>query len=669
MQHPDNVPADVCHRPFDMTTRDSRRPRAALALALGTLVGSLCLGGLGCAPEDAASAPTPPPVELPPAICKAGGALPQPWLTPATEELGLGAASDEAPAGSCIVTPDLDGDGFADVLAFTGSSSRGLVNDAPTRHLLMNRPASHDVTQRVLERVPDLGGLGATREGTQDRGASIALFGDLDNDGHVDVITCPSDFTDVFKATWDPCAAFLNDGTGRLALAPASDIDGVYPATSAVLLDYDRDGILDIWFAGVAHWPYGLALHQGPRLLRGQGDGTFVDVTALVGLPLDDAPHDPSQRFRPTLGVTACDLDDDGDLDVLGASYGREPNQAWRNDGGFFVDVSRELALDYDDRQDFSDDESYRCYCADTGDCEPMPPAPVAPCNAFGGRHLRGWLPGFSDQPFALGGNSMGVTCADADDDGDMDVLFANITHGDVGSSSDPTELLVNPGDGGPFQRPGNEVTGLHRPLALADNHYDHVAAFADLDLDGHKELLVQNNHPTPTMRHWLFTRTALGTYLEVTQASGLWLTEEETLDIGAAFVDLDGDGDLDVLAASLEGPYALRAFRNVAGEHRNVVRVRLIGKGAGFSNVSAIGARVRVTAHGRSQTLEVKGGQGLSNIQGDFVLHFGLGEACEVDEVEVRWPDAAGTTTRYDAVRANYTLVIREGESAVEHR
>lgn len=641
------------------------RPSSLLHEPWGIVFALLALCQLGCSSSPVDEVP--PPNTLPPPICKAPVALGQVWFTPATEDFGLGDSGGNDAAGSCIVTPDLDGDGWADMLAFTGSSSRGLVNGKPTRYLSMNRPSEQEPGRRVLVDVPDLAGLLATREGGQDRGASIALFGDLDNDTDVDVITCPSDFTDTTKTVWDPCAAFLNDGSAHFELAPPSDIDGMFPAHSAVLLDYDKDGVLDIWFAGIAHWPYGSSLHQGPRLMRGNGDGTFVDMTAAAALPLDDAPHDPTNRFRPTLGATACDLDDDGDPDVLGASYGREPNQAWRNDGGTFVDVSRALALDYDDRQDYSDDQSYRCYCAATQSCNPMPPTPSVACNAFGGPYLRGWIPGLSDQPHALGGNSMGVTCADADDDGDMDVVFANITHGDVGSASDPTELLVNPGDGGPFERPGNEATGLFRPLSLTGNHYDHVAAFADVDLDGRKELLVENNHPAPDMRHWFWTRGPEGTYREVAQESGLWLTSAETLDIGAAFVDLDRDGDLDVVAASAAAQ-ALRAFRNDAGADANSIRIRLVGKGAGLSNVSAIGARVRVTAGGRTQTLEVRGGQGLSNIQSDFVLYFGLGDACEVDTVQVRWPDAAGTVTTYSSVRANYTLVIREGESEVEH-
>jgi hypothetical protein len=133
---------------------------------------------------------------------------------------------------------------------------------------------------------------------------------------------------------------------------------------------------------------------------------------------------------------------------------------------------------------------------------------------------------------------------------------------------------------------------------------------------------------------------------------------------LGASFVDLDGDGDLDFLTGDYEGASrTLRAYRNESGAASNFLRLRLVGMGAGHSNVSAIGARVRVTAGGRTQTLSVKGGQGLSNVQNDLVLTFGLGSACEIDRVEVRWPDAAGTITEYLDVLANYLVVIHEGE------
>jgi hypothetical protein len=124
---------------------------------------------------------------------------------------------------------------------------------------------------------------------------------------------------------------------------------------------------------------------------------------------------------------------------------------------------------------------------------------------------------------------------------------------------------------------------------------------------------------------------------------------------------------DLDlVIGATTDS--ALRVFRNDVGQDQNWLRVRAIGKGAGGANASAIGAIVRVTAGGRAQTQYVSGGFGHGNYQSDLVLTFGLGAACDVDKVEVRWPNAGGTTSTFQTVRANYGITIREGASEVTY-
>jgi len=407
-------------------------------------------------------------------------------------------------------------------------------------------------------------------------------------------------------------------------------------------------------------------------LFRGKGDGTFTNVTESVGLPIEDGFDQDGTSFRRTFGMTACDLDNDGDQDVLLASYGRQENQVWRNDGNKFVNVAHDLGLDYDDRMDYTDDQSYRCYCAATGTCSPAPPAPEVPCNSFGSPYFRGWVPGWTDQPWSLGGNNFGVTCGDVDDDGDQDVVFATVVHGDVGLSSDPTELILNPGNSGKFSRPGNDKTGLDRPeTGYYWNHGDNVPILVDVDLDGRKELYVAST-VYPLSRSWLWHQKGDGTFEEVAAQAGIaYKTSAGFVPQarGVDFIDFDGDGDLDLLAGTLQGKYEVRLFRNNIGQDSNFLRVRLQGKGAGFSNVAAIGARVRVTAGGRTQTQEVKGGQGIGNVQADFVLTFGLGAACDVDEVEVRWPDSKATISKYAPVRANYEIAIREGDAAVRYR
>ncbi len=137
---------------------------------------------------------------------------------------------------------------------------------------------------------------------------------------------------------------------------------------------------------------------------------------------------------------------------------------------------------------------------------------------------------------------------------------------------------------------------------------------------------------------------------------------------IGITLVDFDGDGDLDFVTGRYTEDRSVHVYRNLTGDQSNLIRIRLVGKGAGHSNASGIGARVRVTAGGRTQTQEVRGGQGLSNVENDLILTFGLGEACDIDNVEVRWPDAQGTITHYASVRANYRVVLREGVAEPEY-
>jgi len=630
---------------------------------------ALVVSVTACGGDDSGSDGAGGASNLPPKICNPSASAASAWFEDATADFGLAKTAALEPLGNAIIGADLDGDDQSDLIVFNGGSDREPADGKRARFLFMNRASESDPNARVLVDQPDLGGMLATRDGANNRGMSMALVGDLDNDGSTDVITCPSDFDALVPPISDPCVAFLNDGSGHFHMA-AADIDPEHPATSGVLVDFDRDGILDLFLPGMARWPNPSKTQwsYGPRLWRGKGDGTFEDISASVGLPQTEGFILDSTSWRSTLGATSCDLDDDGDQDFLLTAYGRRPNQVYRNDGGQLVEVGAALGLDHDDRMDFSDDQSYRCYCQVTGQCDPAPPAPDIDCNYFGNPYFRGWSVNISDKPENLGGNNMGVTCGDIDDDGDMDVTFATIVHGDVGSSSDPTELILNPGDGSKFVRPGNDVTGLGRPpLELYDNHGDHMVVYADLDLDGRKDVWVASI-VYPGTHQWLWHQKDDGSFEEITEAAGLYAKGDAPV-LGATMVDLDGDGDLDFVTARYTEDRSVHVFRNLVGQERNHVRVKLVGKGAGFSNASAIGARVRVVAGGRTQTQEVRGGQGLGNIQNGLTLTFGLGDACEVDQVEVRWPDQVGTVTTYEAVRANYTVVIREGEAEVEYR
>ncbi len=628
--------------------------------------GSGGTGGAGGTPEAG------PP--LPPAICKAPKAPgPLPWFAEATEKFGLAPTDTLTPQAVSVIAADLDGDGWVDLLAQQGSSVRGPVAGKQGRFVFLNRPSPADAKQRIFVDTAAEAGLSQTRDGLGDRGYGLANIGDLDNDGSPDVILCPAEpFTNTSKVL-DPCDAFLNDGKAHFTLTKESDLDSkVFWVGSASLFDYDRDGLLDFWPATIAHWPYPstpAVPNQAPTLFRGNGDGTFKNVSAEVGLPTKDGTAKSGKQWRHIFGVTACDLDGDGDDDMLFADYGRQENQVWRNDDGVFTEVSHALGLDYDDRQDYSDDQSYRCYCKVKGTCNPAPPAPIVNCNAFGNPYFRGWYPGITDQPYALGGNNFSFACGDIDDDGDMDLMSATITHGDVGKSSDPSELILNPGDGSKFVRPGNIKTGLHRPTSgIYWNHGDNSNAFVDLDLDGRKDIfLTDTGAYGPDSRSWLWHQESDGTFDEITIASGLIGNDKKPDLQGPAFVDIDGDGDLDLVAGDVTGT-PMRVYENLVGQDQNWLRVKLVGKGQGGANVSGIGARVRVTAGGRTQTQQLQGGYGHGNLQNDLVLTFGLGESCIAEQVEVRWPNGEATVNTFAGVLANYTVTVKEGDGLVHY-
>jgi hypothetical protein len=358
------------------------------------------------------------------------------------------------------------------------------------------------------------------------------------------------------------------------------------------------------------------------------------------------------------------------------ASYGREENQLWRNDGDHFTEVGLALGVAHDDRQDYSDDQSYRCYCAANPTdktCMPAPPAPVVTCaDAFGsgsGPYFRGWQPGFSDQPYSLGGNYFTIACGDIDDDGDMDLLTATIVHGDTGSSADPSEIALNPGDGTKLTRPGNDKNGLLRKHSgVYWNDGDSMAVMVDVDLDGRKDVMWTETGAYGVQDpSAFFHQKSDGTFEELETKSGLVTSMVRNFTI-PAWIDIDGDGDLDLVTAQTTATAPMIVYRNDVAQDQNMLRVHLDGGAGTGVNRSAIGAIVRVTAGGRTQTQVVSGGYGHGNVQNDFVLTFGLGDACDVDHIDVRWPDANTTTTTYANIVANYDVTLTFGKKDVAY-
>ena len=561
--------------------------------------------------------------------------------------------------------------GFADVAA-----TRGIAHDTAARaqFIDVNADGWLDVviggepTRILLSTPSDDGGrrfVAATAEtGLGDRAHSMLLWGDVNNDAHLDAISIVSQNQAQHAEDPQTYALYLGDGRGHFARQSACGLEQPrHSATvGAVLADLDLDGRLDAAF-GNQYDGEGLAA-QPMRVFRGDGAGHFEDVTAAWGFPADaSAPPGAPNAPRPLYGLTASDLDRDGFPELLGAADGRQWNTLWRRspEAAKYDDVAADAGVDADAIRHgrYSD--------------------------AVKTAHRQRGIERDDEPPFRTGGNTFSLVPADFDNDGDFDLFSAEITHAWAGDSSDLSALLVSrvaDGGGLAFDRqievlddPDPETARHDRPArGLARDHAgqspsnwnqgDLQAHWADLDNDGLLDLIVcESDYPQNRLR--VFMQRADHTFAERSRELGLdWPNCP-----GVAIGDYDNDGDLDLLATGSTTRWpaarptpALALFDNrLAPPANGWLQVQLVGNGT-TGNASAIGARLELTtSDGRTQTREAQGPYGHWAAQSQpGLIHFGVGGA-EPRRLTVIWPDVARTRTTIDAPAANQRLVVRQ--------
>ena len=384
-------------------------------------------------------------------------------------------------------------------------------------------------------------------------GDAGAVAADFDSDGFVDFFS------------WSPFRILRNVAGKEFAEVPLPEIPGGV-SRGACLGDFNGDGLVDIYVGGYEVWST-QTTYADWLLVNDGGKG--------VKLGFNDG------RYRAR-GVTACDFDRDGDLDIYVSNYRLQPNVLWLNDG---VGVLKDVAGQY---------------------------------NAVA------TSPGFE------GGHAIGAAWGDFDNDGHIDLFAGNFAHVDNRGDQPKSRFLRNLGP-----EKGHKFDDLGTCGVFYQESYASPAA-GDYDNDGDMDLFFTTVYGTASFGRpnnaVLFRNDGNFTFTDVTAAAGVAGLPPT---YGAAWADYDNDGDLDLISAG-------KLFENQGNENR-WLKVKLLGDGDKV-NSSAIGAQVRIKLGDRTLTRQVEAGTGEGN-QNDLTLHFGLGKHKTPVNLEVFWPNGSTQT------------------------
>ncbi|MCO8121399.1 CRTAC1 family protein [Stieleria sp. TO1_6] len=446
-----------------------------------------------------------------------------------------------------------------------------------------------------------------------------AAVGDYDNDGLVDVLITAVGTNQLYRN--------LGDGQFENVTAAAGvGGDDDRWSTSAGWFDYDNDGDLDLFVCNYVQWSreYDQSQHfqlvgggraygrpqnfEGtfPYLYQNDGDGTFTDVSESAGVQLrNDATGVPRSK---SLGLAFCDFDANGALDVVVANDTVQ-NVLLRNDGqGHFADVGVLTGIAFDS----------------TG-------------NARG---------------------AMGIDITAFRNQKSMAVAIGNF-------ANEMTAFYVTPS--GQMQFYDEAVSTGLGPTTRSLLTFG--LCYLDYDLDGRADLFCANGHleedinrvqasqyyEQPPQLFWNAGHRNSSEFLPVDQSLAGPDMLKPMVGRGAAYADIDNDGDLDILITSTGR--APRLLRNDQQLGHHFLRIKLTGDSQ-RCNRDAIGSWVEVTANGSTQRKQVMPTKSYLS-QVELPLTFGLGDSDSVEDVAVVWSD--GTRQPLGALAIDQLHVVNQ--------
>jgi len=500
---------------------------------------------------------------------------------------------------------DLDNDGDLDIFYLTPGG--GMV--------LMRNEGGTSFNDVTIGAVP----LGVRSSGNA---ATSVATADLNNDG----------YTDVFIGMNGPNYLLMNQGDGTFkGVAGIAGVKGDFLLSSSVaFLDYDHDGLLDIY---VGNYDGGENYFYHAKSIDTEGVPHYENVAPALGM--DYAQHGESDW---TLGLLAFDYDNDGDTDLyLGNDYngGTErlnpgDNILYRNEGdGTFADVSdfsgtRDLGWTMGTAHgDFDNDGWLDIYVANFWEDA------LYHNNGNGTFTEVSQQVGLRDQPWSY--NGWGTAMFDFDNDGDLDIHVANgyITNDQNQVEDEPDQLWENLG------KVGNTYRFVERTTVSGVNQIgdSRGAAYGDYNNDGFVDFLVVNNDYVSSAGgsgnvplRCFFVNQGDGTFRDRAQALGFRVTVND--------------------------PGKLPGYKDTSSFHW----IEILPRGT-VSNRSGIGARITVRAGNRTWIQDAGASSYMSG--NSPYLHFGLGTASVVDEITVRFP--SGNETHLTGVPVNQRVTLTE--------
>jgi len=507
-------------------------------------------------------------------------------------------------------------------------------------------------------------------------GAGVAFL-DYDNDGWLDIYLLNGSTFPALKGKEAAPRAMLfhnnHDGTFTEVTAKAGVANDRWGFGLAVG-DYDNDGWPDIYVSNFGK----------NRLYHNNRDGTFTDVAEKAGVTLGGW----------STGATWGDYDHDGLLDLFVPGYAKfdpdnppragkgglptgfcqfrgvnvmcgprglpgEGDRLFHNNGdGTFADVSRKAGV--------SDAKGYYGFASVFVDVDDDGWVDLAVANDSVPKFLYrnkhdgtfedvSYFSGFALNDEGREQASMGIAVGDYNRDGKVDFYITNF-------SDDYNTLYRNDGEAA-----FSDVTFRAGVGTLTIPFLGWGTAFLDYDNDGLLDIFVANGHVYPGVdkQDWgttwaqrpLLLRNLDGAkFQEVPAATGSGLAVVVPAR-GAAFGDLFNDGHIDVVLNNVDGTPTL--LQNVVKNSNHWVTLKLVG--GNKSPRDAIGAKVFLTTGGVRQRGDVFSGGSYAS-SSDPRLHFGLGAATQVDNVEIHWPDGRKEQVRIPAVDRIYTAIEGKG-------